>query len=639
MNTFIKRLNDYLPAILALGGVIILAFIPNNLAIFSGGGLVASAIYWHYRRISQKNPPSDSDIDGVYYFGFIITIVTLVFTIFHVAYIKNISEYSTQIITQFGLGLAFTAVALICRMLLLFNQEKESAQNAAQATDQLTQKVGILTDRFDSLSQSITVLANSAQTRSQSLLETFERTETQFNERLNRTAGLFEQSALASHAKLKLAVNELETATQRAQAREQQLETEFNQASQKFTTHLTEASKVSFEKTTGTIETATERFSDAINALIKNTQARELQQAQAFENALEKFNAHLAETAKDSLEKTTKVIGQATGQFTQAVTDLSAEIERLKLEAATLDFGEASRNLGGFIKAMETSLGSIQSAVDAASQNAAAAINKLTAAARDTHVLAVEIDQNLDSLKNLDRMVAQIRNAGEGLDQLAVRATQSGDSLQGLGGAAQGAANQTGQFAQMAETAINSLAPMPAVNREAIESIAKLTGTARETHALALQIAASLDNLKNLEKLVANIEQAGQGLERVAAGAAQSGGALLGLAQNTRETTTASGEFNQHLRGTSTALTQMTTVSGAAVQGIAELAHTTRKTHDLAMEIANGLNILKATMHTRATHPANSTPTPTDSHKPKKRWYFMTMTETYDALRGKNRRR
>lgn len=593
MNTFTNKSNDYSPALLAFGGVAILAFIPNNLAIFGGGILVASAIYWHYRRTSRKVPLSDSDIDGVYYFGFIITIVTLVCTILHVAYINDISKYSTQIITQFGLGLAFTAGALICRMFLLFDQEKKTAQNAAQATDQLTQKIELLTDHFDLLSQSITALADNANTRSLSLLKTFENTETQFKTRLNNTSAAFEKSAKINEAKLDQATKELETATQMAQRREQQLELELKQATEQFNNELKKVTKLSFDKTSDTIDKATARFSEATDTLIKNTQDRELQQAKAFAAALEEFDLHLARSTKSSLEKTADLINQAAAPFTQAATGLGTEIERLKLEASTLDFGEASRNLGGFIKAMETSLGSIQSTVDTASQNAAEAINKLTAAARDTHVLAVEIDQNLDSLKNLDRMVAQIRNAGEGLDQLAVRATQSGDSLQGLGGAAQGAANQAGQFAQMAETAINSLAPMPAVNREAIESIAKLTSTARETHALALQIAASLDNLRNLEKLVAHIDQAGMGLERVSAGAAQSGGALSGLAHTTRETMAASKELSEHLHGTSVSLTQLTEVNRNASVSIAKLTDTSLKTHNIVVEITTKLDQLR----------------------------------------------
>jgi hypothetical protein len=613
--------------VIAAAGVFFAITYPNDDLKWIGFGISFATVVIYHVQLYRKNNPTTFEIDSIYYFGFLITILTLASTIIYIGLNGNIAQHRVQIVIQFGFGLFATAYALLARLHLLGKQENDSKPDTTQATDQLTHKIELLNSRFDSLGQSITTLAGSAQARSQSLLETFERTETQFNERLNRTAGLFEQSALASHAKLKLAVNELEAATQRAQAREQQLETEFNQASQKFNTHLAETSKASLEKTAGAIEKATERFSDAINALIKNTQARELQQAQAFEVAVEKFNAHLAETTKDSLEKTSKLIGQA-------VSDLSAEIERLQNEAQSLSFKEAAQNLASFIKSMETSLGSVQSAVDTASQNAAAAIHKLTAAARDTHVLAVEIDQNLDSLKNLDRMVAQIRNAGEGLDQLAHRATQSGDSLQGLGGTAQRTASFVGQFAQATDAAANSLAPMPTVNREAIESIVKLTGTTRDTHALALQIAASLDNLKGLEKLAANIEQAGQGLERVSAGAAQSGGALLGLAQNAREATSNSGELNQQLRGTAAALNQVTNASGVAIQGIEGLAHTTRKTHDMAVEISESLKVLGAATQTRAV----SAPIPIDIPKRKKPWYLMTMTETYDALRGKNKK-
>ncbi|MEI7868820.1 MAG: hypothetical protein WCI11_13090 [Candidatus Methylumidiphilus sp.] len=523
--------------LLIIIGVLVSFFLDQPfqwIGLLVGLSCIIGPIVWYYYKLLNKlkheGSLSDTDIDSIYYFGFLITLITLAVTIVIVGvYSDIISGHLTKIIPQFGFGLLATGVALLCRLDLLSKEEFNRKQGPNQAAERQIQNIEEISSRFDTLSLKISDLANNTQTRSLSLLSTFDFVETQFQERLNKAVELFDHLIQTSGGKLKQAKNELETANKNVQVREKRLELEFN-------------------------------------------------------GAITKFNEHLTQAAQDSLGKTTAVIEQSIQKFAESVVGLSDEIGRLQKDVKTLNFNHAAKQIGAFAKAMETSLGSIQSAVEITSQNAAEAINKLTAAAKDVQAIAVGIAENLDSLKNLDQLVAQIDRAGVGLWKLSDYAAQSGDSLLGLGGSAREAATASGHLSQNVEGASISFAQLAGSNHKAIEAIAKLAEIANDTHAIAVKITENLNSLKNLDPLVAQISHATESLEKLFSGATQSSLSLAGMGKNVHALSTASSELTKNLLSTSSALVKF--------------ADTSKETQGLPVEIVPTTSIPRGVLGT-----------------------------------------
>ena len=528
--------------LLIITGIMISVFssgILKWLGLLIGLFCIIGPIGWYYSKLLQKlnldGNLSDTDIDSVYYYGFLITLITLAVTIIIVGMDSSIlSGNMTKIIPQFGFGLLATGTALLCRLDLLSKGERNKIRDVDKTVGRLGQNIDQLTGRFDTLSRRISDLADNANIRSHSLLTTFEAAETQFNARLANAAELFHQLAKASASKLKQAENELETAIQRVQKRELHLEHEFNKA-------------------------------------------------------VKKFNALLELAAQDSLGKTTAVIDQSTQQFGKSIIVLSDEIRRMQEDLKTLDFNDAAQYIEALAKTMETSLSSIQSSMHLTSQNASDAINKLTTAAKDAQTLAVIIAENLDSLKNLDLLVAQIENTKVGLKQLSDTAARSGDSLLGLGGAAADAATASGHLSINAENAASSLVRVAETNGTAVEAITKLTATANETHIFTLKIADDLHSMKAVEHLTMQVNQASESMEKLVSVAVQSGVSIFGLGNNVRELGTASSELTANIQDTSTSLKEVKEANHEAAKAIVELADTTRQNTRLADEIGKPL--------------------------------------------------
>jgi hypothetical protein len=413
-----------------------------------GAACILGPIFWYYRKLKRKLQEqgglSDNDIDGVYYYGFLITLGTLAVTIVAVGVIigidpESLSRHLTKIVPQFGFGLLATGLALLARLRLLGKDEEARAKpDVYQSAERLAGKIDKLVYRFDAVSQKIGNLADQAQARSDSLLAAYDVAETQFHERLDKAAALFGQRLRAGEAQFKQVEDELDAAAKRAQAQGQQMELEFQQAAAQ-------------------------------------------------------FSQYLAQAAQESLAQTGAAIGLSVEPFGRAVAQLAAEAGRLRPEMETVSFDAAAKRLEAFVWAMEGALGSAQAAADASGQNAAAAIRTLAAAAQETHDLAARVADNLGRLEGLDGLVAQIGQVGQGLEKIALDAGRSGDSLRDFGLGAREAASASAELGRRLDNVADSFTQTANANRDTSEILARLADTSRATHALALGIAARLD--------------------------------------------------------------------------------------------------------------------------------------------------
>lgn len=358
--------------VLIAGGVFISLFAEGNwqwIWQVLGFFFVLSPILWYWLKLARKQDKgdglSDTEIDSVYYLGFLITIITLAVTILYIGLDDGILKHTHKIISQFGCGLLATGLALFARLHLLSKEGVVKRLDPEQKTQMLAWKIVELTGQFDGLGKKIGNLAANGE----SLIKTFDVAETQFHQRLDKAAKLFEQST---------------------------------------------------------------------QAIVERSEARERLLAQAGVE----FNEKLAQLSRESLDKTAAAIAASTEKFGAGIDRLLAETDRLQTETQALSFKQAALRLEEYSKTMETSLGAINAAVNKASQESAEAINKLTATAWETQAMAVEIGSNINSLKSLDMMVAQIGKAADSAQIIAATAPQSGDRLAALADRAQAASEE-----------------------------------------------------------------------------------------------------------------------------------------------------------------------------------------------------
>ncbi|MDO8283186.1 MAG: hypothetical protein Q7U10_11300 [Thermodesulfovibrionia bacterium] len=112
-------------------------------------GLLPIAIY-HSILLRKKEPPlTPNEVDSIYYFGFLVTIVILVTTAISMG-LKNDSKPDLKaIMLQFGFGLAATGYALFARLQLLTKLNSFSEADILTSTKNLS-------DRIDSITSELT---------------------------------------------------------------------------------------------------------------------------------------------------------------------------------------------------------------------------------------------------------------------------------------------------------------------------------------------------------------------------------------------------------------------------------------------------------------------------------------------------
>ena len=142
MSNSFKAVSQKLPwlALIACIGIFGFSLTPGVSSLYQKLGIFFSGIIplvvYHYYLNNQKDSSSerisltDAEVDSIYYFGFVITLITLIAAVFTVGLSENKSIDPFTIGLQFGLGLLATGYALIARLQL---QKKNEAMIDVEA--------------------------------------------------------------------------------------------------------------------------------------------------------------------------------------------------------------------------------------------------------------------------------------------------------------------------------------------------------------------------------------------------------------------------------------------------------------------------------------------------------------------------
>lgn len=383
--------------IISLIGVLATSRLQYYEGVLQWAGLAAgiAPLITYHAILLRKRLLSPTEVDSIYYFGFLVTVITLVSTAISIGSSENAIQLR-WVLYQFGLGLVATGYALFARLHLLAKSTSTADTDIVDATERLAKSVEKVAGDFDK-------------------------------------AG-FQVAAFVEQTERRLAEFD-----QRAQSK-------FTAAEAKFEQRLNEAST--------------------------------------------HFNEILAKSAAQSLERSSTVIEQATGRFSEAISAVMDEVGRVQTEAEAISFERASERIAQFSEEMEQSVASIAGKVSEAAGSSADAISELTSASRKTMKLATDISSRLESLSRIESLVEAIGKTSEALSGISRTAEETDASLSSLatkvGAAEQGirewiiAPLSSGGLASAVESAQRTISEAASAASSLLNSIERSSAPAAE---------------------------------------------------------------------------------------------------------------------------------------------------------------
>lgn len=128
-----------------------------------------SSLYRH-----GKNGLSHTAIDSVYYFGFIITILSLTGSVMRI-WLFGVEKDMGGLIAQFGVGLLATGLALVFRLILIARVESMNAKDLTQTIEEYVQRIDNVVSKVEASAASFEGLSQSLQERTRAVVQaTFE---------------------------------------------------------------------------------------------------------------------------------------------------------------------------------------------------------------------------------------------------------------------------------------------------------------------------------------------------------------------------------------------------------------------------------------------------------------------------------
>ena len=181
MNARKKLIPELLPwlALFACAGISIFSLLPISnqnvkyLGIFLSGIIPLGFYHFslHQQRIDETKiiRLTEAEIDSIYYFGFVITLITLIAAVFTLGTIGSKSFNPETIGIQFGLGLFVTGYALIARLHLQIGNESDIEPEDAYAN--YLDRVNSLLGRVDRAYSDLDELLQNVVTRIRTTME------------------------------------------------------------------------------------------------------------------------------------------------------------------------------------------------------------------------------------------------------------------------------------------------------------------------------------------------------------------------------------------------------------------------------------------------------------------------------------
>ncbi len=149
---------------LSLAGVISTALFGHNNWMWAGlcAGLAPIVLY-HIILFSKSNL-SSTEVDSIYYFGFLVTVVTLVVTALSIGLEQGRLDINS-VLVKFALGLIATGYALFARLHLLTKLSSQAEVDVVQATENLAKSVENVALKFDQAGHHVTAFIEQTEKR------------------------------------------------------------------------------------------------------------------------------------------------------------------------------------------------------------------------------------------------------------------------------------------------------------------------------------------------------------------------------------------------------------------------------------------------------------------------------------------
>ena len=182
--------KSFLPLFLiSLIGILGSSFIDHENSQYQFIGLIAGVLplLGYYYALAKKKLLSPSEIDSVYYFGFLVTVITLVSTAIAIGIAAKLPELK-WILLQFGLGLIATGIALFARLMLMTKSTSEVELDVVESSKLLVAAVTNVSGEFDNASYLVKSFFDQLQIRMNDLVRT---TEEEFKNALDNSLNAY----------------------------------------------------------------------------------------------------------------------------------------------------------------------------------------------------------------------------------------------------------------------------------------------------------------------------------------------------------------------------------------------------------------------------------------------------------------
>lgn len=359
----------------SLAGVLLAAKFSDTSVQWLGlGAGLAPLIVYHFILFREKTV-SATEVDSIYYFGFLVTVVTLVVTALSIG-LKGGSLNVSSVLVQFALGLVATGYALFARLHLL---TKLNSQDVVDATEKLAKSVEKVAGEFDRAGHHVTAFVDLTQQRMTKMERTLQLAENTFESKLN-TAALAFNDALAQTAANSLG------------------------------------------KTAGVVDEATRQFSSSISSVMDEIgRIQNEAEAISFARAAERIDI-FSQSMESSIGSITSKVAAASDDSASAIAELTASAR--KTQKLTEQIAQRLGSLGK----IETLLSTIEKtaiALEEISKTASATSDSISSLGEKLGQAEEEVRKNLtaplssiglsEALKNTIGTLGQLEGAASSL--------------------------------------------------------------------------------------------------------------------------------------------------------------------------------------------------------------------------------
>ena len=314
--------------ICSLCGVLFSSFVRHTEGVLQWTGLIAGLLplVIYHIILWRKRVLSSTEIDSIYYFGFLVTVITLVATAISLGLAPKNTLNLQWILLQFGLGLIATGYALFARLLLLSKSTSNADADVVDSTEKLAKSVERVAGEFDKAGFQVAAFV--------------EQTEKRLAEMSERTASKFAST-------------------------EEMFEKRMIEAQNAFNVALEKSATISLERTANVLDRATSSFSNSISAVMEEiirmqSEAEGISFAKAseriagFSNEMESSITSIALAVNIASKASSASVAELSTTFNKTsklATEISKKLDNLdKLLILTGAIEDVSEAIAGIAK-------------------------------------------------------------------------------------------------------------------------------------------------------------------------------------------------------------------------------------------------------------------------------------------------